>query len=170
MADEEDGGEGEEGGGGSKLIIIIVVAVVVLAGGGGAAFFLLSGDDSAGGGEEVAQEAAAPSEESQEAYYVSMPKAFVFNVPGEQRDRLVQIKVQLLVRGPENQSLATENTTQVEGLLLDAFRASTAEELASVNGQERVREEALQAVRAKLEEITGKPVVERILFTGFVMQ
>lgn len=169
MADEE---AEEGGGGGSKLIIIIVAVVVLLAGGGGAAFFLMSGGEEEEGPTEFVEEGAdlPPPPPDAQAYYVSMPNAFIFNVRGEKRDRLVQINVQLMVRGAENQKLATDNIPTLEGVLLDVFSSATAEELGTVNGQERVREDALVAVQNKLQEVLEQTVVERILFTGFVMQ
>ena len=169
MADDD--ADEEEGGGGSKLIIIIVAVVVLLAGGGGAAFFLMSGGEEAGP-EEFVEEGAGDPEgpPDAQAYYVSMPNPFIFNVSGEKRDRLVQINVQLMVRGIDNQKLATDNVPILEGVLLDVFSSATAEELGTVNGQERVREDALIAVQNKLQEVFETTVVERILFTGFVMQ
>jgi flagellar FliL protein len=38
-----------------------------------------------------------------------MPRPFVFNVAGGQRDRLVQIKIQLMVRGTADETLAKQN-------------------------------------------------------------
>ncbi len=167
MADEEGNNE-EGGGGGKKLLIIIIVAVVVLAGGGGAAFFLMSGSSEEE--VEVVEAQAAPPSPEEQAYYVSMPNAFIFNISGEKRDRLVQIKVQLMVRGVKNQSAATDNVVLIEGVLLNVFSTSTVEELGTVNGKERIREKALQEVQAKLQEVLGESIVEGVLFTGFVMQ
>ena len=110
MADEEL--QGEEGGKKkSKLMLIIIIVVVLLAGGGGAAyFFLFMGD------EEVAEqsedgaaseaETALPAEGI--AIYVAMPRPFVsLTRPAAGREtELVQIEVQLMVRGTENEASA----------------------------------------------------------------
>ncbi len=101
-----------------KKIIIIVAAVVVLALGGAGAFFFLGGDseptsaeiDAALDSTPSSSKAKAEEEEMQTgtAMYVPMPRPFRFNIPGAARDRFVEIRVQLLVRGGDNEmALAT---------------------------------------------------------------
>tara|TARA_Y100000310_G_scaffold175763_1_gene175870 strand:+ start:6540 stop:7073 length:534 start_codon:yes stop_codon:yes gene_type:complete len=177
MADEElqveDGGKKK-----GKMMLIIIIAVV-LVGGGAAAYFLLS----AGGDEPAAEQlaetdaaaatapAAGPGNaEMGTALYVAMPRPFVFNVPGSGRDRLVQIKVQLLVRGSDNEELAKTHIPLIEGTLLQAFSTSNADDLVTEAGKIELREQAVIEVQKALKDITGSDVVERVLFTGFVMQ
>jgi len=104
------------------------------------------------------------------ALYVAMPRPFVFNVPGAGRDRLVQIKVQLLVRGSDNEELAKTHIPLIEGTLLQAFSTSNADDLVTEAGKIELREQAVTEVQKALKDITGSDVVERVLFTGFVMQ
>ncbi len=101
---------------------------------------------------------------------MALPRAFIFNAHGQTRDRLVQIKVKLLVRGPENEALAKQHSPLIEGTLLKVFSYSTVEQLTTVEGKVKLRKDAIDAVTKNLQELTGKPVVEQILFTGFVMQ
>ncbi len=179
MADENVELELEDGGAGkSKLIIIIVALVVVLAGAGAAAFFLL-GDDPAPVTEsaevtadEAAQQPVAVADNASvgTALYVAMPRPFVFNVTGSARDRLVQIKVQLLVRGGSNEALAQKHIPLIESTLLKVFASATAEELSTVEGKEKIRSDALSELKSALSKLESKEVVEQVLFTGFVMQ
>lgn len=178
MADDKEL-EVEEGKKGGKKMIIIIVAVVVLLGGGAAAFFLLMGGKEEpveeltqsaaveGGAEDLAEVSGA---ELGDALYVAMPRPFVFNVPGNARDRLVQIKVQLLVRGTENEELTKIHIPSVEGSLLKIFVQSNADDLTTEVGKSALRENALREVQTKMQELEGKNVVEKVLFTGFVMQ
>jgi len=181
MAEEEV--ETEEGGGGSKKMMIIIIAVVVLLGGGAAAFFLLSGGDEVPpevasiDGEPPAELATDEAEEDSgdpaeigDAFYVGMPRPFVFNVAGYGRDRLVQIKVQLLVRGGEDDTAARKHIPLIEDTLLQVFSESNAEKLSTHAGKQELRQNALEAVQKSMEPIVGKPLVEKILFIGFVMQ
>lgn len=179
MADEKDL-QIEEGGGKSKKMLFIIIAVVVLAAGGGGAFFMMSGDEPPPQEETLADTGAAPGEgaapdntasaEMGTALYVGMPRPFVFNVPGASRDRLVQIKVQLLVRGDANEEAAKKHIPLIEGALLGVFATSNADELSTSAGKESLRTKALKEVQDKLIDIEGNKVVERVLFTGFVMQ
>ena len=182
MADESTEVEEGAGGGKKKLIIIIVAVVLLLAGGGGAAFFMMSGDEpveqelidgeSNTATSENTEEANDDSGEAEvgDAFYVRMPRPFIFNVPGYGRDRLVQIKVQLLVRGAENDTSARKHIPLIEDTLLTVFSNSNAEKLATRIGKDELRTLAQEAVQKALEPIVGQPVIEKVLFIGFVMQ
>ena len=176
MADNEQELEIKPKGSKKKLIIIILAALLLLGGGGGAAwFFLFSGGDAAHAEKKDGEEAGSDKTPEQlavekEAFYVGLPRAFIFNAHGNTRDRLVQIKVKLLVRGPENEALAKQHSPLVEGTLLKVFSAATVEQLTTVEGKAKLRKDATDEVTKALQELTGKPVVEQILFIGFVMQ
>lgn len=165
MADEDI--EAGGGGGGKKKLIIIIVAAVLLLGGGAGAFFFLMGGESAPQEDIVIEE---PEPVNLQAIYVTLPQPFVFNVTGDMQQRLVQVNVQLLVRGDQNETLAKQNLPLVEHSLLTTFGAATVEQLRTPQGQVEVRKQAVDTVQAAMEKVTGKTVVERVLFTGFVMQ
>ncbi len=99
-----------------------------------------------------------------------MPRPFVFNVAGVQRDRLVQIKIQLQVRGAADETLAKQNIPLIEGTLLRVFSAATAEQLMTFEGKEKLRKDSLEECRRVLKDLVSSPVIEQVLFTGFVMQ
>ncbi len=177
MAEEEL--QMEEGGGKSKMMIIIIAAVVVVAG-AAAAYFLLGSSDEPEmvDGEQVQSESMADGEADDgggsaklgTALYVAMPRPFVFNVPGSGRDRLVQIKVQLMVRGSDNEETAKMHVPLIEGTLLKVFSGANADDLVTEAGKVALREQAIREVQKSLQELTGSQVVEQVLFTGFVMQ
>lgn len=126
MAEEDLGTEAPKGK--KKLLIIIIAAVVLLAGGGGAAFFMMGsgGDEAAADAEQKTEQVAAPTDP---VSYVNIAQPFVFNVTGDAKDRLVQIKVQLMVRGSENENLARYHSPLVESSLLATFASATVEQL-----------------------------------------
>lgn len=175
-----DDAEENENAGGSKKLLIIIIAVVVLLVGGIGAYFLLSGPSEPMSDDMTMEENSSQVDdipdnetitvEGGDAFYVGMPRPFVFNVTGYDRDRLVQIKVQLLVRGSEQDTIARKHVPLIEDTLLTVFSASNAEKLATYLGKQELRRESLEAVQQALEPIVGKPVVEKVLFIGFVMQ
>ena len=173
MADEEL--KMEEGGKKSKLMLIIIVLVVLLAAGGGAYFFL-GGTDTAMPAEDAEQmtgsddSAATTGVKSGTALYVAMPRPFVFNVPGASRDRLVEIKVQLMVRGTDSEEKVKMHIPLVEGTLLTVFSGANADDLVTEAGKTAIRDNALKEVQKKMQEVVGNQLVEQVLFTGFVMQ
>ncbi len=163
-----------EGGGKKKLFIIAgaAAAVVLLALVG---FLMFSGGDSS-----TARSAADPAgaqgdagsgaEQKGTALYVALPRPFVFNVPGASRDRMVQIKVQLLVRGSNNETLAMRHIPLIEGSLLETFSSANADELVTVAGRDALKNKALSDLQQAMIEVVGSVVVDEVLFTGFVMQ
>ena len=163
-----------EGGGKKKIIMIAggALLVVVLAVVG---FLMFSGSDDtpkATGGSPAA--AGAGTTEGGEtvgtALYVPLPRPFVFNVPGASRDRMVQIKVQLLVRGSNNETIALRHIPLIEGSLLETFSSANADELVTVAGRDALKNKALSDLQQALIEVVGSVVVDEVLFTGFVMQ
>jgi len=182
MADEKDLQIAD--GGGKKKKIIIIAAAVLLLGGGAAGYFLLSGSDepppaavegeAAAAGAEPAADGAAAGEAGAAsmgtALYVSMPRPFVFNVPGASRDRLVQIKVQLLVRGQNNEEMAKQHIPLIESTMLRSFSKANADDLVTAAGKDTLKALALKDVQDALVGVAGSMVVEEVLFTGFVMQ
>lgn len=158
-----------------KKLIIIIGAAVLLAVVAVVAVLMMSGDSAepapteAGAAETVATDPNATADKGS-ALYVSMPRPFIFNVPGATKDRLVQIKVQLLVRGSNNEETAKVHIPLIESTLLRTFSTSNAEELITVEGKENLKKKALKEVQEALVGVAGSEVVEEVLFTGFVMQ
>ena len=156
-----------------KTLIIIVVAVLLLVGGGVGGWLLLAGGEEpapASAEQGAAADGQATGKVADAALYVGMPRAFVFNVAGKPRDRLVQIKVQLMVRGSDAEGLAKQHTPLIEGTLLRVFSAATSEQLMTFEGKEKLRKDSLEECRRVLNDLVSSPVIEQVLFTGFVMQ
>ncbi|PCH97350.1 MAG: flagellar basal body-associated protein FliL [Gammaproteobacteria bacterium] len=189
MADEKgktDGKEAEleiDDSGKKKKMMIIIITVVVLLAGGGGYFFLMGGDsnapaeqaNSASEGESASDSGADSGGESQSAQvgtalYVPMPRPFRFNVPGAARDRFVEIRVQLLIRGSENEENAKMNIPLIESTLLNIFSQGNADDLATSAGKESLKQQSLAAVQLVMKDLEGHKTVEKVLFTGFVMQ
>ncbi|RYU69530.1 flagellar basal body-associated protein FliL [Aliivibrio finisterrensis] len=150
----------------NKLIIIITLIVLLLVGGGAAAWFFLAGDTK----EEATKQDIAALEAQMPALYLNLPQPFIFNVTGDKRDRLVQLKVQVMMRGTDNESIAQQHTPLIESALLSTFAAATVEQLREPRGRIDLRDQATRDIQDAFTKITAKPVVEKVLFTDFVMQ
>ena len=186
MADENENELELDNGGGKKKKMIIIIAVVLLLVGGGAAYFLMGGDEPTpeevdaelavgeGGeeGSESGEAAEAPSSGAEigSAIYVPVPPAFRFNVPGATRDRFVEIRAQLLVRGVDDEELAKKHLPLIESTLLGVFSQSNADDLATSAGKVALKKKALVEIQKTFMDIEDKKLVEEVLFTGFVMQ
>ncbi|XQW85845.1 flagellar basal body-associated protein FliL [Thalassotalea piscium] len=178
MADEKDL-ELDKSGKKKKLIIIIAI-VAILAIAGGAAFFFMSGGEDVSQAElDAALDSGQTSSEGDKAadkasmgsaLYVPMPRPFRFNVPGAARDRFVEIRVQLLVRGGTNEEAAKKHIPLIESTLLAVFTQSNADDLATSAGKTSLKQKSLSEVQKVMTEVEDAKVVEQVLFTGFVMQ
>ncbi len=185
MADDKvDDKEGElelDNSGKKKKLIIIIFAVVVLLGGAGAGYFFFMGGSS----DEVTQEQldGALNSETEEAkvaensgaqvgdaLYVPMPRPFRFNVPGAARDRFVEIRVQLLVRGADKEENTKMHIPLIESTLLGIFSQANADDLATSAGKVSLKQQSLVAVQKAMTDVEGDKTIEKVLFTGFVMQ
>lgn len=184
MADDEKGNEEElelDKPGKKKKLIIIIAAVVLLAVAGGAGYyFFLAEDNSVSQAElDAALDSGEPLTEGGEAntgasagtaLYVPMPRPFRFNVPGANRDRFVEIRVQLLVRGSDNEEAAKKHVPLIESTLLGVFSLSNADDLATSAGKTSLKQQSLAEVQKIMQDIEDSKIVEQVLFTGFVMQ
>ncbi|WP_112480505.1 flagellar basal body-associated protein FliL [Vibrio variabilis] len=153
-----------------KMLIIIVAAVVVLLGVGGGAYWFLSSDDTESASTSTQSASGGAAAPVDPISYVNLAQPFVFNASGKQRDRMVQIKVQLMVRGLDNESQARYHSPLIESTLLSTFASATVEQLRSTTGRVELRDQATSDVQASLSQVVGSPVVERVLFTDFVIQ
>ncbi|MBL4765503.1 MAG: flagellar basal body-associated protein FliL [Colwellia sp.] len=188
MADEKAKAEDKEvdleldGAGKKKKMIIIIVAIVVLLGAaGGGYFFFMAGDsasqeqldsalDSDSADAESDSGKAQQSAQVGTALYVPMPRPFRFNIPGAARDRFVEIRVQLLVRGGDNEENAKMHVPLIESTLLGIFSQANADDLSTSAGKESLKQQSLAAVQKVMTDVEGDKTIEKVLFTGFVMQ
>jgi len=172
MAKEEAEAAPAAGGGSKKTIIIIaVVAILVAVGvGAGVAFFLTKG---AGGGAktETADAAEEKKEEHHQAVYMDFKPPFVVNYMVNGRQRYLQLSMSLMARDPEVFKLVGEYLPLIRNNLNMTFSAQDFTMLKKPEGKEAVRSATLQVINDILEkEAQKKNAIEKVLFTGFVMQ
>jgi flagellar FliL protein len=156
-----------------KLFIFIGVGVgVVLIIAVALWFFLGSSEEEVVApidGAAQVETPAAPGGKAM-ASYVPMPRPFLFNLPGPDRSRLVEIKVQLMIRGADDDVLTQKHIPLIEDALLTTFSGADVQKLSTQAGKDELRQLALLSVQNTLQSVTGRKVVEKVLFTGFVMQ
>lgn len=148
-----------------KWLIIGIAAFVVLAGGGAAAFMLMGNGNAHGKKEVKAQEPLAPP------LYVALDPPFVVNFEGEQLVRFLQITVQVMTRDPASVELLKANDPVVRNDLLLLFANQKYDVVATRAGKEKLRADALTAIRHVVQSGGGKSDhIEQVYFTSFVMQ
>jgi flagellar FliL protein len=149
-----------------KWLIIGVLAFLVLAGGGAAAWLMLGQSQT-----HAKKVAAKPKEPESPPLYVALDPPFVVNFEGDQLVRFLQVTVQIMTRDPKTVELLKGNDPVVRNDLLLLFGNQKYEVLASRAGKEKLRSDALGAVRHVVQTAGGDPThIEQVYFTSFVMQ
>jgi flagellar FliL protein len=148
-----------------KWLIIGAVTLLVLGGGGAGAFFLLGQDTQANKAQEKVKEPHAP------ALYVALDPPFVVNFEGDQVVRFLQVAVQVMTRDPSTVEMLKANDPVVRNDLLLLLANQNYEVIATRAGKEKLRSDALVAIRHVIDSSGGKSAnVEQVYFTSFVMQ
>lgn len=177
MADDEDKDEGQEegeGGGSKKKLIILAVVCLILIGisvaGTMFALNMFSGAEQ----EMIAAELVEPEPEADDvkktAIYYPLKPAIIVNFQARGRQRFLQAELTLLIRDEVVVQAIETHMPMIRNSLVMLFGGQTYEELQTADGKELLQEQAAEQLRALLEQETGKPGVEKVLFTNFVMQ
>jgi flagellar protein FliL len=148
------------------VTVLAVLAFLALAGGGATAFFLVGHNNAQG-----KKAAEKPKEPLAPPLYVALDPPFVVNFEGEQLVRFLQVTVQVMTRDPLTVDVLKTNDPVVRNDLLLLFANQKYEEVAARAGKEKLRSDALAAIRHVVANAGGKPDhIEQVYFTSFVMQ
>jgi flagellar FliL protein len=170
-----------------KLLIVIIAAVVLLGGGGAGAWFFLHkpADESAEADGKSAKNDKGDKEKGKKgkkdkkkegeaklpAQFVGLDPPFVVNFEPGASARFLQITAQVMTRDPHMKEFLEANNPIIRNDLLLLFGNKHVEEVSTQEGKEKLRADALQAVRHIVETEGAEPEeVEAVYFTSFVMQ
>ncbi len=164
---KEDVAEKPAGGGGKKQIIMIAV-IVLLLGGGTAGTLFFTG--MLGGGKKH-EEVSKPEEPAKhEPTYFAFEKPFVVNFETESGLRFLQVGVELMSYDPLAIEAVKTHMPVIKNNVILMFSNQNFESLASRDGKDKLREHTLKEIQAVMEKYFGKPGIEEVYFTSFVMQ
>jgi flagellar FliL protein len=151
-----------------KLLWIIIALVVLIGGGAGAWLFLKPKPDAAAQAKAAASKPAAPHAP---ALYYKFDPAFVVNFGAEGSARYLQVVVEAMTRDPLMLDLIKNNEPAERNDLVVLFSAQTDATLLSPESKDKLRAEALTAMRKVVvgEGGDGK-LIEGVYFTSFVIQ
>jgi len=102
--------------------------------------------------------------------YFSISPAIVVNVTDEERVRHLQVSVQLRLDDPADSGLLEDNMPVIQHTLVMSLSGREAKNIRSTQGKQNLRTEVTALLKKVLEEITGKPIVNAVYFTAFVIQ
>ena len=104
------------------------------------------------------------------AAYVSLVPPLVGNyAPGSKKLKYYKADIALRV-GNDNKAKVEMHEPLIRDQLILLFAQKTEEELASIEGKEALRQEALRRVQQTLQQEEGQPLVNDLLFNNLVVQ
>lgn len=197
--EEEAGDKTKSSAGNSRLkdILLLVLGAVLLVGVSIGTTLMVAGKGSSDDTEAVADEEADNGEAtdkkgkkdkkskkkkgkdkgdkeesaSSATEYLSLDPPFVVNFESNpQEARFLQVNVEVMARDPAALEDVKKHMPAIRNSLVLLLSSQNYKTLSTLEGKEKVRAAALSVIQQILTERTGKPGVEAVYFTGFVMQ
>lgn len=157
-----------------KLLIIVGVVVALLAINVGAIIFIVKSMTPEQPAAEAGQEAATGGEHggpmAAEPIYVPLDPPFVVNFEDQTLVRFLQVTVEVMTHDPAVAEALKTHDAEIRNNLVLLFSSQTQEAVSTRAGKEKIRAQALAEVQSILQKHIGRPGVEEIYFTSFVMQ
>ncbi|MDD2060767.1 flagellar basal body-associated protein FliL [Pseudomonas sp. JQ170] len=149
-----------------KLILLLVLALLLAVGlSVGATWFFLNKAQS-----EPQADPAQAGNLKPAAIYEPLTPAFVVNFNQNGRQRYMQVSITLQGRDQAALDALKVHMPVIRNNLVMLFSGQGFDTLASPVGQEMLRQKATVSVQEVAQKEVGKPVVDQLLFTNFVLQ
>ena len=155
-----------EKSGGKRLMLIVGAVLLVVLGIGG---FMFVGQRSVQA-KSAAAVPAAGSAVNAAAVYLPLDPAFVVNFQDDDATRYLQVGVTVMSHDPAAIQAMKDNDPVIRNALVILFSSQTFAELGNTAGKQKLQAQALTAVRKIVADKIGKPGVDALYFTSFVMQ
>ncbi|GLQ47383.1 flagellar basal body-associated protein FliL [Dyella lipolytica] len=148
--------------GGGRTMMVIGVLVLLLLGGG--AYALTARSHATKAGAETVNAPKAPE------LFLPLDPAFVVNFQDQDSTRYLQVGVTVMTHDPAAVQAMKDSDPVIRNALVMLFSGQTYAGLSDTAGKVKLQAKALDAVRKIVADKTGKPDVDALYFTSFVMQ
>lgn len=158
---------------GPSLLMIIIAAIVAAGLAGGGVYFMTSkkGDHAVAGEKAKDGKKEDSKKPKLPAVYVKLDPPFVSNFENRGSMRFLQVSVEVMTRDPGVAELIRQHDPMIRNDLLLLLSGQTYETISTVEGKEKLRAAALDAVRKIIAGEGGDAKkIEQLYFTSFVMQ
>lgn len=117
-----------------------------------------------------AQEAPAAATQPAPELFLPLDPAFVVNFQDQDATRYLQVGVTVMTHDPAAVQAMKDSDPVIRNALVMLFSSQTYAGLSDLAGKKKLQAQALDAVRKVVADRTGKPDVDALYFTSFVMQ
>ena len=114
--------------------------------------------------------AAEPEKPKSPPIYLTVEPAFVVNLEDPAGLRFLQLQIELMGREAESLEAVKQHNPRIRNALLMLLGQQQIADLSTRAGKEQLQAAVLLEIQTILEEETGKPGIEAVYFTSFVMQ
>lgn len=139
------------------LLIVVALVVVALAGTGGFMFMHKGGKSS-------------KTEPARVAEYYALDPSIVVNFQDDRAIRFLQVGISLMAYDPRGIEAAKAAEPRIRNALLLLFSGQKYATLSTEQGKLALQQQALKQVQDILQQAPGKPGIEALYFTSFVIQ
>lgn len=149
---------------GKGKLLLVGALIVLVAGGAGGYFMMKSGHGKPG------ETTTADANRSKPAIYLQLDPAFVVNFQDDTALRFLQVGVNVMSHDADAIAAVKEADPEIRNALLMLFSAQDVKTLSDVKGKQKLQASALAEVQRILKEKIGRPGVDAVYFTSFIMQ
>ncbi|WP_266159759.1 flagellar basal body-associated FliL family protein [Dyella silvatica] len=150
------------------VVILLVILLLVSAAGGYALFALHKESRQAGASTQVDDKSAAKAKAPE--LYLALEPAFVVNFRNEESMSYLQVGVTLMSHDATAIQAAKDADPVIRNALVLLFSSQDGAEISSTDGKQKLQAKALAAVQKIVADKLGKPGIDALYFTSFVMQ
>lgn len=160
----------------SRMKIVIALALVLVVGAGAGGWMMWGGHDAptttpaTKGAKGVKGVKATKVVNAQPELYLPLEPAFVVNFRDDQSMRFLQVGVTLMSHEQAALDAAKNADPVVRDALLMLFSRQDYAILSDPSGKQKLQAQALDAVRKIVGDRLGRPGIDAVYFTSFVMQ
>ena len=104
------------------------------------------------------------------AIYYPINPPIIVNFDARGRQRFLQAELALMTRDTDVVSAIELHMPMIRNSLILLIGGHLYEELQTAEGKELLRQQCLQELQRLMQQEIGKPGIEQVLFTNFVMQ
>lgn len=108
--------------------------------------------------------------EKKDYSYIKLSPAFVLNIKRGTGPRFLQVKAEALVGSKEDGEAVKNHMAAIRHTMIMTLSNQDGKTIRSTETREQLRTQAEEAVKQVLTEMNGKPTIEGLFFTNFVVQ
>lgn len=144
-----------------KMVVVLIVLAVL----GGGGYFWMSGHAGAAKADK-----AKVTEASKPEIYLPLEPAFVVTFRDGDALRYLQVGITLMAHDQKAIDVAKEANPVVRDGLVSLFSDQKFDVISEAAGREKLQADALASVREIVKKRLGRPGIDALYFTSFVIQ